>query len=107
MSGERARGLANPAASRHLSERLSVTADLDFGTVAGGATATEVVTLAGVQPGDHCSAQEPADLDAGLVVRRAWCAEPHEVSLTVKNDTGAPVTDGLREWRISAYRGGP
>lgn len=107
MGGERARGLANPARSRQLAERLSTTADLDFGIVAAGATATAAVTLAGVQPGDHCQAQEPADLDAGLVVRRAYCDTPHVITVIVKNDSAAPITDTAHEWRVSAYRVGP
>lgn len=98
-------GRSNPAQARRQAAWLSTRATLNFGTVGAGADATATVTLTGVQPGQRCEAQEPADLHADLVLRRAYCDTPHVVTVTVRNDGGGAVTDTPLEWTISAQRG--
>lgn len=98
-------GRSNPAQARRQAAWLSTKATLDFGTVGAGDDAIATVTLTGVQPGQRCEAQEPADLHADLVLRRAYCDAPHVVTVVVRNDSGGGVTDTPLQWTISAQRG--
>jgi hypothetical protein len=83
-----------------------VSADLDFGTVAAGATATDTASLTGAQAGESVLATAPSGLHADLLTHSAYVATAHVVTVKVRNVGAGAVSDGARTWMLRVLRGG-
>jgi hypothetical protein len=66
-------------------------ANLPAGAIGAGAESTITATCTGAVVGDAAIANPTAALDVGLVVKNVWVSAANTVSVTVRNDTAAPV----------------
>lgn len=69
----------------------SGTAALPAGAIGAGAETTVTATCTGALVGDAAIANPTASLDVGLIVKQVWVSAANTVSVTVRNDTAAPV----------------
>lgn len=82
----------------------SAVANLTFGSIAAGASATQTVSVAGAQVGDGVVIGLPAaGLNAGLVPV-AWVSAAGSVTLRLRNVSSGAITPAVADYRLTAIR---
>jgi hypothetical protein len=82
----------------------TATANLTFGSIAAGASATQTVSVSGAAVGDGVVIGLPAaGLTAGLIPS-AWVSAAGSVTLRITNTTGGAITPAAADYRLTAIR---
>lgn len=78
---------------------LSVSATLDFPSIAAGAVATLNITVTGAKTGDYVTVSAPATLEAGLTF--CWIVTATDtVTIRLHNTTGAAIDPASAIWKV-------
>lgn len=82
----------------------SAVANLTFGSIGAGASATQTVSVAGAAVGDGVVIGLPAaGLTAGLIPS-AWVSAAGSITLRITNITGGAITPAAADYRLTAIR---
>lgn len=77
--------------------------DVNLASVAGGAVATQTVTLPGVLPTDFVAIMKPSNT-AGLLIGGARCLTAGSIQITYGNPTGVAADPGNETYLILIVR---
>ncbi len=87
----------NVASGSNLTKFITAQANLDFGSIAAGASADLTMTATGATSGNNAFAS-PAGIEAGLIWS-AWVSAANTVTVRMFNLTGSPIDPANRSWR--------